>query len=268
MQYKICSKCKVDKPYSDYHKNKSTSTGIVSMCKPCNRTYQLAYARTREGLVRNIYSEQKESSKVRELPLPNYNAPQLVEWVFAQPEFNNLYIGWVDSNYDKWKRPSTDRINNWEPYRLDNLQMVTFRENNERSHKDAREGNNLNSQLIPVDQYSLSGDYLKTFKSLAEAERVTGISVGAICTACRKKNIAAAKYLWKYSSDPVPPKYQSLNKFVYLEMDAEGNEVGRFDSSQDLKVYLGRKDLSPFNKALRLGRKYLGVKWERIANGT
>ncbi len=35
MASKVCSKCKVDKPYSDYHRDNKRAIGIRCKCKPC-----------------------------------------------------------------------------------------------------------------------------------------------------------------------------------------------------------------------------------------
>lgn len=49
----------------------------------------------------------------------------------------------------------------------------------------------------PVDQYSLDGVYIKTFKSLKEASVECNVSHGAICNAIRKSSTSAG-YRWKY----------------------------------------------------------------------
>lgn len=35
MSRKICSVCKIDKPFTDYYRDKSRKPGITSACKPC-----------------------------------------------------------------------------------------------------------------------------------------------------------------------------------------------------------------------------------------
>ena len=36
---KKCTKCGEQKPLSDFHKNKSTTDGYCSLCKPCNKNH-------------------------------------------------------------------------------------------------------------------------------------------------------------------------------------------------------------------------------------
>ncbi len=37
MEEKICPKCKLPKPASEFHKNRSKADGLTSYCKPCRR---------------------------------------------------------------------------------------------------------------------------------------------------------------------------------------------------------------------------------------
>lgn len=50
---KICTKCKIVKPISEYHKNKYTSDGLIGVCKICARE-------------KRISKESKEKEKLRE----------------------------------------------------------------------------------------------------------------------------------------------------------------------------------------------------------
>jgi hypothetical protein len=51
---KYCSKCKTDKSYSEYWKNKTTIDGYQSWCKPCwyNKTIEKLSGDTREKYLR------------------------------------------------------------------------------------------------------------------------------------------------------------------------------------------------------------------------
>jgi hypothetical protein len=94
-----------------------------------NRDYQKQYRRTLKGLTNRMYHSQRSSAKIRGHYAPIYTLKEFREWLFSRPNFNRLYQGWVDSGYSKMKVPSADRINNAKSYTLDNLRLVTFREN-------------------------------------------------------------------------------------------------------------------------------------------
>lgn len=222
----------------------------------------LEWRRTRPGLISNIYTEQKRSSKGRGHPPPEYTLEELAGWFETQSNFPTLYKAWVDSGYDKWLRPSTDRLVNTEGYSLKNIQLITFQANNKKSHSDAAEGLNLVSLLKSVDQFDLKGNFIKTYKSLTKASMATGQSVGAICVSCNHKAYSAKKWLWRYSTDSHIPVFRSLGKYVYTCEDC-GNGEKVFYSIQDVKNYLGCSDLSPLNRALRKNVKYRGKVWTR-----
>lgn len=220
--------------------------------------------RTKLGLISSIYTEQKNSSKERKHSLPNYTKEELVDWFFIQDSFNKLFEDWVASGFNKWDRPSVDRISNQLPYTLDNIQLTTFKENNDRSHIDASNGEF--QELCSVDCFDLSSAFICTYKSIAEAARCTGLTIGAIHNACNKPNRAATKFLFKYSKDSNIPKLKPLMR-TYVQYDEEGIEVFRTNNKEELLEYLNKKDISPLNKAIRKGGKYLGFTWKVSDNG-
>jgi group I intron endonuclease len=57
-----------------------------------------------------------------------------------------------------------------------------------------------------VSQYSKTGEYIKTYVSMREASKETGIAVDSITRGCkgRVKTVNSfTKYLWKYADDPI-----------------------------------------------------------------
>jgi len=51
---------------------------------------------------------------------------------YKEDQFNKIYSAWVDSDFNKWKRPTIDHINprtNGGCNKLDNLQFLTWFEN-------------------------------------------------------------------------------------------------------------------------------------------
>jgi hypothetical protein len=60
---KICLKCLIEKPLSDFYKNKSQTDGLQDYCKPCNlaqnKKYELKYP------ARKIYRTSREHAKER-----------------------------------------------------------------------------------------------------------------------------------------------------------------------------------------------------------
>ncbi len=52
----------------------------------------------------------------------------------------------------------------------------------------------------PVSQYTLDGTFVASFKSIAEASRSTGVSVGLIVHVLKGRNKTGGGFIWKYNS--------------------------------------------------------------------
>ena len=194
---KVCSKCGEEKSISEFHKDKSTKDGLKSYCKSCAKEYKKAYRHTKEGLARQIYGHQKLSSKRRNHPLPNYTSDKLKEWLFSQKLFHELFDNWKASGFDKMMVPSCDRIDDYKPYTLENLQLMSWNDNFLKGHRDRKNGVN-NKMNKPVIQLTLDGQVVGVYHSMMQASRETGINVGNIHSACNGRYKTAGGFKWKY----------------------------------------------------------------------
>lgn len=76
-----------------------------------------------------------------------------------------------------------------------------------------------------VKQYSIYGEYIKTFGSIGEAKRAVGAANGCIEKCCNKQFAYAYGYIWRYADDTEPVK--PYDKIV-VQYDLDGNEIARF----------------------------------------
>lgn len=67
------------------------------------------FYRTREGLLRRIYYNQKYNSKKTGHFKILYSIDVFISACLTSDKFEELYIKWVDSGYNKWLKPSIDR---------------------------------------------------------------------------------------------------------------------------------------------------------------
>jgi hypothetical protein len=187
-------------------------------CKKCVKRF----IRSKEGLVKTIYSMQKKKSLIRGYKAPSYTEKELLNWVLQSPQFSKLYDSWVNSSYESSKRPSIDRINDYKSYSIDNIQLMIWEENNTKGKVDKVTGIN-NKDNIAVDMLDLQGNFIKRFHSISEAARMfNGIPsniVGAITNrVCTRKEIdgstrtyishKAYGHTWRYSNIPNQNKEQ------------------------------------------------------------
>lgn len=92
---------------------------------------QAKYWKTIKGIVTMMYSMQKKSSRERGHEPPQYTKQEFHNWLISQPNFNKLYNNWIESNYNKWLKPSADRIENDKGYSFSNIRLMTWKENSD-----------------------------------------------------------------------------------------------------------------------------------------
>jgi len=169
----------------------------TKVCKECRAKDKIDVYRGYYTLPRRIYKDQIHSSKSRGHTLPKYTEEELVQWITSQPNYNELYITWVNSNYDKDKRPSVDRLNDTKGYSFDNIRLITWKENNSKEHQAHKVGKSLNDDLKETWQYSIDGVFVAKYISQAEAARqVKGADQRNISAVCRGKLRCAYGYQW------------------------------------------------------------------------
>jgi len=156
------------------------------------------YRKTKHGLVYKIYSNQVGKSKRRGHVPPNYTLSELRSWALAQQIFLDMFDDYVISGYDKNLVPSFDRIDDYEPYRLNNLKVVTWKENNERANRDRKNGIN-NKDSKSVNRLDMDGNFIEKFHSAAEAGRSIGKHYSNISQCCLGNRNSAYKSKWEYA---------------------------------------------------------------------
>jgi len=193
MKTKICTTCKTRKPISEYSPHKHGTHGVRSLCKKCTRRWYYDYSRTKDGIIAIIFRDQKKSSNQRRYAHPNYSLVELRIWAFSQDIFHELYDLWVVSGYKKSEKPSFDRIDDYMSYTLDNLQIVTWRENNTREHSDRVNGINT-KQCDAVLQFTKDMVFVDEHYSMSQAYRDTGINNISAC--CSGQLKTAGGFIW------------------------------------------------------------------------
>lgn len=197
MKTKRCIKCKEVKLLNGFYLSKSGYYN--SYCKKCDYKRYRIYNKSKTGMMVEIYTRQLERSKQKGRTNPKYTRIELCQWVFSQPLFHELYDKWVESGYDKWERPSIDRINDYKGYYFGNIQLMTWRENVEKVWKDIANGinNKINKTVLQFDN---DGILVKEYYSMSQAARETNINRGNIGSCCRNKRLSSGGYIWKYKN--------------------------------------------------------------------
>jgi len=212
LETKLCRKCNTIKNFSEFYKNKKTNDGVQYICIPCNKKRvkiwksknrehlkisKIEWSRSMRGLVFNLYSDQKNNSISRGHNHPDYSRDELIEWVYSQPLFNNLFDKWVDSGYSTELRPSLDRRDESIGYSFNNIVLMTWGDNMEKGRVSHIGGD---YDCMAISQYDMSRNLIASFVSQTDAARKTGYSQAGIS---RCINGITAKYkncLWEKSN--------------------------------------------------------------------
>ena len=91
-------------------------------------------------LISRIYANQKSSSKRRNHNKPTYTKQELKDFLYNDENFAFLLNEWYKNNFESEIKPSVDRIDNKKGYNLDNIQVMTWKENREKGYKERHKG--------------------------------------------------------------------------------------------------------------------------------
>ena len=196
---KICVKCLNKKYICEFWKRNDSKDWFRAFCKCCRKTQQTEYIHTINWLLTSIYSSQKERSKLRWHNQPSYTKEELKKWILSQDNFHKLFEERKESWYEKNKIPSIDRLDDYKWYSFDNIQLITWEENNNKWHKDRKEWvNNKNSKAViwtNIKTWEVTEYY-----STKEASRVTSTHNWNLVACCKWNKNNAWWYIWKYKT--------------------------------------------------------------------
>lgn len=146
-------------------------------------------------------------------------------------------------------KPYVDHINTVrDDNRPENLRWVTHSENmNNKATRKHSLDKMINNEYIskPVYQYSLDGNFIKEWPSIAEIERQLGFSPANISACCQLKYGAKSRYgfQWKYASDvndkTINIGKASLKETKVYQYTLEGEFVREYDSIKEAGLTFG-----------------------------
>ena len=151
--------------------------------------------KTKQGVITMIYATQLSSSRKRGHKPPTFNNKNLQDWLLNDWVFDLLWTNWTNCGHIKYMKPSLDRLDDSKGYSFDNIQLMTWGENNAKARVDQQTGKLGNDKpLKAVSQCSLDGKVIKIYISISEAKRITGIHHISHC--CNGKRKTAGGYIW------------------------------------------------------------------------
>jgi hypothetical protein len=210
---KLCSVCRTAKPLEDFYcqqRFNKTKDALVNYlfphCKLCNSQRKRDKDHTRDGIAGTLYLSQKLHSKNRQYALPNYTEDELREWLHAQPTFESMFVAWEHSGFLSDLKPSCNRLDDYAPYSLSNIELVTWKRNKEMWAKDCIEGRNRKISR-PVLQFDQQGTLINEYFSIQEACRQVQVSHANVIGVCTGRRKNAGGYYWQYKYPQSAPKH-------------------------------------------------------------
>ncbi len=152
-------------------------------------------------LLSRIYNTQQYGSKKRDHNQPDYSLIELKDWFWKQNNSEILYNNWVINGYNKWDRPSVDRIDDAKGYSFDNIRLITWGENHKKRITAQRKGIlNTSKPHVSVSQYDLKNNFIMNFISMSAASRKTKVHQSHISSCCKGDRWTAGGFKWMYNN--------------------------------------------------------------------
>lgn len=217
---KVCYRCGKEKNVNCFSINKSQKDGFNYICKDCNREqrkqpekqaynreYRQRNKRSKNGWYTKTYGRMKRDNKNKfNLDLP-FSKDEFISWIKSTygEKFEKLFSNYVNSGCEKYLNPSIDRIDDYKSYTFDNMQLLTWREN------DTKGTNGIKNKVScaevgkkycskTVIQYDESMNEIMRFSSTHEVERIFGFDSSLIAKACRE-HFKSKGFYWRYKTE-------------------------------------------------------------------
>lgn len=193
---KNCIRCLTDQPIENFNKSKSTIGGYRNTCKSCTREQAKKSSKNLVPTILRTYHKQKARTRVKKLPEIGYNKKQLYDYLICNDEFILLHKEWAESGFKKELSPTIDRINPMLGYSFDNIQIMSWGENNRKGRHSIKTGLNTKT-LVPVIQFDKNKNKIREYFSIAEASRITGINKSSISGCVNGRTKTCGGFIWK-----------------------------------------------------------------------
>lgn len=184
--------------------------------------------RTKSKLIRDIYYNQISNSRSRKHVPPKYTLEELNKWIYKQPAFKVLYDNWLANDCITDLIPSIDRLDDAKGYSFDNIQLMTWKENNLKSYENTKE----------IYQFNKKGKLVKKYNDINEASEILGLSTKMIFTCAAGGSLSGHGFLWIYKDDLKKKFKERMKKFLSTNTIGKHKDIAMFDLNGNLlKIY-------------------------------
>lgn len=176
-------------------KHSSHFSGKSLVCKPCIVIRNREYYRTEKGFITNAFNSCKRNSAARGHVPPNFTKEELGNWL-RKANLVQMLADWQQANWNPHLKPSIDRFDSNLPYTFDNMRLLTWAQNNAEAYEE-RKTRRSTKQSVKVVQYTLTGEFVASYISIAQAARDNNFCRTYINSCVNGKYPNAHGYLWR-----------------------------------------------------------------------
>jgi len=139
-----------------------------------------------------VYWRMKNSSKTRWMEIW-ITKEELKQWAIEN-NIQDMLNYWIENDCIKDLVPSVNRLDDYINYSLDNIELVTWKENNDKWRKSIKTIEQVHNKLWniakkefskKVEQRDINWNIINTYKSVREAGRQLWIDYSCISKVCR-----------------------------------------------------------------------------------
>lgn len=171
------------------------------------KEYRQRIKYNKSAWITKVYGRMKRDNKnkfdMSELP---FSKDDFIMWIENEHsiEFDKLFSEWIESGFLKNKVPSVDRIDDYQSYIFENMQILTWEENNLKgrdSEKNKTQMREMTKLILskPVLKFNIkNNDVIERFDSVREAGRQLNIDSSTISKCCRGEIKSYKGFGWKY----------------------------------------------------------------------
>jgi len=197
---KICTKCGIEKPLSDFYKDKHNKSGYRGECIICltliHKNFRIKNKKKIWNSIKNYYAKfpwKKSLVDIKQRCInPNNKSykdygGRGIKCLITANELKDL---WFRDKAYELKQPSINRKDNDGNYCIENCEYIELGLNSAEM--------NIRTKRKKVHQFDLEGSFIKEFISITEAYNETGVSISSISDVINNKRPFSKGFIWRY----------------------------------------------------------------------
>jgi len=182
---KKCSKCNIEKSLTEFPSRRIAKDRLDYWCKSCHNSATRIYCKKCPW--KTTFNSIKQRCNNPNIDCYKNYGGRGIKCLITPEE---LKILWFRDKAYEMKKASIDRKENDGNYEFGNCRYIEKSENTARQDKSKQEKS--------IDQYDLNGNFIRTWKSAREIQRILVFNQSNISQVCIGKRKTVNGFIWKF----------------------------------------------------------------------